>query len=182
MFGVKNANAHNNVDEIDGRCDATTNDFYVSQLRNFLAKHSNASFNCRHHHKQKQVAEHQHHLSTYSPNSLEPKSQQQHKDFKRKCKRAFYKFMKGLLDERKLKKSKSFKPEEPIYFEVRVYFVCFFFFIQFIDYVSHACSIEFRLKKIERERKKASHVYMIKQNRLAANIANTIITRSFFNV
>lgn len=60
--------------------------------------------------------------------------------------------------------------------------VCFFAFIQFIDYVSHACSsIEFRFEK-NRERKKASHVYMIKQNRLAANTANTIITRSFFNV
>lgn len=126
VFGVKNANAHHNVDEIDGRCDANSNDFYASQLRNFLAKHSNASFNSRHHHKLKQVAEHQHHLSTYSPNSSEPKSQQ-HKDFKRKCKRAFYKFMKGLLDERKLKKSKSLKPEEPIYFEVRVCTFHFFF-------------------------------------------------------
>lgn len=116
MFGAKSAKAHNNIVDANGRCDVAS-DFYVSQLRNFIAKNSNASFECRKH-QQKQVAdEHQH--QTYLPNSTESKNQ--HKDFKRKCKRAVYKFMKGLLDERKLKKIKNINQEEPIYFEVSLF-------------------------------------------------------------
>lgn len=117
MFGAKTAKqTHNNVVDANGRCDVVASDFYVSQLRDFIAKNSNASFDCRKH-QQKQVAEHQHQI--YLPNSSEPKNQ--HKDFKRKCKRAFYKFMKGLLDERKFKKIKSISEQEPIYFEVSLF-------------------------------------------------------------
>lgn len=105
MFGAKNPKAHNNVADVNGRCDVIASDFYVSQLRNFLEKNSNASFDCR---------KHQH--QTNLTNSFEPKNQ--HKDFKRKCKRAVYNFMKGLLDERKFKKIYKFNQEEPIYFEV----------------------------------------------------------------
>lgn len=118
MFGAKSAKTYNNNNvvaaaDVNGRSDVVASDFYVSQLRNFIAKNSNASFDCRKH-QQKQVADHQH--QTYLPNSSQPKHQ--HKDFKRK----FYKFMKGLLDERKFKKIKSIKQEEPIYFEVSLYF------------------------------------------------------------
>ncbi|XP_031619743.1 uncharacterized protein LOC116338542 isoform X2 [Contarinia nasturtii] len=103
VFGTKNTKAHNNVVDVNGRCDVVASDFYVSQLRNFLAKNSNASFDC-----------HKHQHQTNLTNSSEPKNQQ---DFKRKCKRAVYNFMKGLLDERKFKKINKFNQEEPIYFE-----------------------------------------------------------------
>lgn len=127
MFGAKSAKTHNNsVEEVNNRCDVVATDFYVSQLRNFLAKNSLASFDCRKN-QQKQVAEHQVDLSTYLPNSCEPKNQ--HKDFKGKCKRAVYKFMKGLLDERKLKKIKSFNQAEPIYFEVSLFSIHIYHFI-----------------------------------------------------
>lgn len=124
MFGAKSAKTHNNnnsnvVVDVNGRCDVVaSSDFYVSQLRNFIAKNSNVSFDCRKH-QQKQVAKHKH--QTYLSNSSEPKNDHQHKDFKRKCKRAIFKFMKGLLDERKFKKIKSINQEEPIYFEVSLF-------------------------------------------------------------
>lgn len=117
MFGAKSAKTHNVVVDVSGRCDVVASDFYVSQLRNFIAKNSNASFEyCKH--QQKQEAEHQH--QTYLPNSSEPKNQ--HKDFKCKCKRAVYNFMKGLLDQRKFKNIKNINQEEPIYFEVSLFF------------------------------------------------------------
>lgn len=132
VFGAKSAKAHNNsnnssnsnVNEVTDQCDVVAADLYVSQLKNFIAKNSNDSFDCRQQQqpkqpkKSKQVAEREHHLhlSTYLPNSSEPKSQ--YKDLKRKCKRAVYKFMKGLFDERKLQKFKNFNQDEPIYFEV----------------------------------------------------------------
>lgn len=115
MF-AKSGKSHNNAADVNGRCDAFASDFYVSQLRNFLAKHSHASFDCRKY-QPKQVAEHQ--LSTHSADGSEPKGH--HKDFKGKCKRAVYKFMKGLLDERKLQKIKHLNQEEPIYFAVSLY-------------------------------------------------------------
>lgn len=143
VFGAKNAKAHNNnnnkdsysntnnniVNKTTGQCDIVAANLYVSQLKSFIAKNSNEPFDCRHRHakqtkqqKPKQVAEQPsqqqqtRHLSTYLPNSSEPKSQ--YKDLKRKCKRAVYKFMKGLFDERKLHKFKNLSQDEPIYFEV----------------------------------------------------------------
>lgn len=59
---------------------------------------------------------------------------------------------------------------------------CVFFFLHSVYWLCLTCLLNRISFKKNRERKKASHVYMIKQNRLAANIANTIITRSFFNV
>lgn len=115
MF-AKSGKSHNNATHVNSRCDAFASDIYVSQLKNFIAKHSHASFDCRKY-QPKSVAEHE--LSTHSADNAEPKGP--HKDFKGKCKRAVYKFMKGLLDERKLQKIKSFNQEEPIYFAVSLY-------------------------------------------------------------
>lgn len=141
MFGVKSAKAHNNVDKVNGRCDVVAaTDLYASQLRNFIAKNTNASFDWEQHQpEQKQPKKHtnQHHhqlhLSTDLPNSSEPKSQ--YKDFKRKCKRAVYKFMKGLFDERKLQQFKSFNQDEPIYFQVSSAFSLLLVVVVFSSFV-----------------------------------------------
>lgn len=116
MLGVKSVKANNNVVDLNGQCDVVASDLYVSQLRNFIAKNSTTSFAChKQHHSQVDKQPHR----TYSLHSSEAKNQ--HTDFKRKCKQAVYKFMKGLLDERKLTKIKSLSKVEPIYFEVSIF-------------------------------------------------------------
>lgn len=115
----------NPIDEVNGQRNAVLNpaasDLYVSQLKNFIAKNSTNPSDCRTNErpKSKQAAQteshHQQHHQHLS-NSLE--SSGQYKQFKRKCKRAVYKFMKGLFDERKLKKFALHQQPEPIYFEV----------------------------------------------------------------
>lgn len=119
IFGAKNSKAHQNqhAQQVNDQTDVLASDCYISQLKDFLSKNSNASLNDpkeisgKHQHQQK-------HYSIYSLNSLEPNSQQN--NFKHKCKRAVYNFMKGLLNERKLKKRKqNLNQEEPIYLEVR---------------------------------------------------------------
>lgn len=134
--GIKNKSESNisSINTINGRCDATNSDFYIKQLKNFIAKNSHESFNCGHYQRQSiqiddrdQQQYQQYHQSTILSNNL--KSRSQSKDIGRKCKRIVYKFMKGLLDERKFKKGKTLK-DEPIYFEVSLdsSFICFFLF------------------------------------------------------
>lgn len=118
------------IDEVNGQhtaaLDPAASDLYLSQLENFITKHSTNAFDCRPNKcfKSKRVEQterHHHHL----PNNSEPKSQYRH--FKRKCKRAVYKFMKGLFDERKLQKFTLHQQPEPIYFEVSQLFVLYIF-------------------------------------------------------
>lgn len=112
---AKSPKTYNGVREINGQSDVATSDFYLSQLKIFLSKNSNA-FDCR---KSQAIQEERPAHQSQTGNSVNcPKRKGQHRDFKLKCKKVVYKFMKGLLDERKLKKEKSLDQEEPIYFGV----------------------------------------------------------------
>lgn len=110
------------IDEKNGQHIAALNpaasDLYLSQLKNFITKHSTNTFDCRPNKcfKSEQIEPAEYHHHHHLANSSEPKSQ--YKQFKRKCKRAVYEFMKGLFDERKLQKLTVHQQPEPIYFEV----------------------------------------------------------------
>lgn len=137
VFGGKNAKAHTNTntDEVNDQraiLNPAASDLYVSQLKSFIANNSTDAFDYRPNKRSKskqiectqyqQQQQHKHNPHHRSANSAEPKSQ--YKQLKRKCKRAVYKFMKGLFDERKLQKFKNFQQQqqtEPIYFEVSIY-------------------------------------------------------------
>lgn len=90
---------------------AEKSDLYIKQLHEFLSKSSDApsKFSSGDKHNKLQLS-----------NSADSKSQPT--DLKHKCRRAVYRFMKGLFDERKLKNIHSVSQAEPIYFEVNEFF------------------------------------------------------------
>lgn len=112
----------NQIDEVNGQQIAVLNpaasELYLAQLKNFISKHSTSTLEDRPNRrtKSKQPEQTQYHHHQHLSGSSELKSQCT--QFKRKCKRAVYKFMKGLFDERKLQKFTLHQQPEPIYFEV----------------------------------------------------------------
>lgn len=100
MFGGKASKTPKNAKQVNGSADVSSSDLYIKQLHEFLSKNSDASL-------------------TLPADKVKQKTQNSQPTYlKHKCKRAVYRFMKGLFDERKLKKSHKLHQEEPIYFEV----------------------------------------------------------------
>lgn len=107
MFCGKTSKTTKHAKDINERADESKSDLYIKQLHEFLSKSSDAPLKSSSTDK---------HNKLQLPNSVDSKSQPT--DAKHKCKRAVYRFVKGLFDERKLRDILSVNQAEPIYFEV----------------------------------------------------------------
>lgn len=104
VFGGKASKSLKNTEQIPA-------DVYIEQLHEFLSKSSDVPL-------KSSPDKHTKRLTIQLPHAGDGNSQPTH--LKYTCKRVVYRFMKGLFDERKLRKLRNVCQAEPIYFEVYI--------------------------------------------------------------